>query len=624
MAGLPGSSVDLSYLEIGNSGEKDFTNSEATMMNMVTLRMVATLQLLKWDEECITEHWDVSQCFKHSDLKEQIFVNQPPGHEDPDHPASEWVWLLRKSLYGLKQAGHDWQALLDEICLSIGMKRCVYDPSTYVLWEGSKFVIMPVWVDDLFPTSNSRKLMDKVWGALSKRLTMKDLGPMKLALKMNIQVDKDFGLLKWSHAPYIIQMINDFDMSGCKPCDTPMDPNDQLIPEDGDISEEEKGQVKKIPFFELHGRLLWIHRCARPDISVALNIISKNLKYPSLKLWKKMKRLLRYLAKDPHKGIVVHIEPGTTLDDFKGDLLKGWVDADWASCKATRHSRSGGIIKFLGGVIDWFAKMQSTIATSTTESENNGLLAIGKVLIWLRHLVHELGLSPEKETVVSIATTVRDCSDHPYVGDPALRCGLKPVRVMCDNSGAVQLARSGTLSSRTRHYDIHKFKVHEWQKLGFLNVSWISTTDEEADMMTKPLPRIPLEKFVSRTMGSPQQQNHFVKIGGRDEKKDKPVKPEPSVANPVKHYPIKRVTWGKVSIRTFSTRPREEKLAKANLKHLVSTQQQSKEYSSNVASDGPPKDSRRPPKSGKEQKHPLPPKSSKSSKPTGIPDELII
>jgi hypothetical protein len=45
-------------------------------------------------------------------LKLYIYLKQPAGFEDLEHP--DWVWKLEKAIYGLKQAGYEWNQTLDE------------------------------------------------------------------------------------------------------------------------------------------------------------------------------------------------------------------------------------------------------------------------------------------------------------------------------------------------------------------------------------------------------------------------------------------------------------------------------------------------------------------------------
>jgi hypothetical protein len=55
---------------------------------------------------------DVKTAFLNGTLDEGIYMCQPPGFEDQEHP--DWVWKLLKAIYQLKQAGCQWNKTLDD------------------------------------------------------------------------------------------------------------------------------------------------------------------------------------------------------------------------------------------------------------------------------------------------------------------------------------------------------------------------------------------------------------------------------------------------------------------------------------------------------------------------------
>jgi hypothetical protein len=106
---------------------------------------------------------------------------------------------------------------------------------------------------------------------------------------------------------------------------------------------------------------------------------------PSELHWAVVKRILRYL-----NGTLDH---GLSICASKDNTLHGFSDSDWAGCPDDRKSTTGYLI-FLGpNLISWCSKKQLTVARSSTEAEYRSLTMAAAELVWLRSLLHELGLA---------------------------------------------------------------------------------------------------------------------------------------------------------------------------------------------------------------------------------------
>ncbi|KAJ0821761.1 putative RNA-directed DNA polymerase [Helianthus annuus] len=73
---------------------------------------------------------DVKSAFLHGVVEEEVYVEQPPGFEDPVHP--DRVWLLNKALYGLHQAPRAWYATLSTYLLENGFRRGLIDCTLFI------------------------------------------------------------------------------------------------------------------------------------------------------------------------------------------------------------------------------------------------------------------------------------------------------------------------------------------------------------------------------------------------------------------------------------------------------------------------------------------------------------
>lgn len=141
------------YVAMGNTqieGE-DFGETFAPTGKPSSLRpLVAVAAIQAWE----VHQMEAVTVFLNSDLHDEVYVEQPPGFVDPDNP--DKVWMLLKSLYGLRQSPKLWQDDVKAFLISIGFEQCEIDPCIYIRKSPSSDVFTAVYVhvDDLAITGN--------------------------------------------------------------------------------------------------------------------------------------------------------------------------------------------------------------------------------------------------------------------------------------------------------------------------------------------------------------------------------------------------------------------------------------------------------------------------------------
>ena len=249
-------------------------------------------------------------------------------------------------------------------------------------------------------------------------------------------------------------------MSDCKTCPTPaVDYGDEAVMRDQDLptSIADKKAVENLPFMELVGCLWWLAQMTRPDILVALQQASKWTTKPSMKLWRWLMRILKYLAGTTKIGL-------TFNKSIQGPALQAFFDAAFANEHECR-STAGWIMYMHGSLIGYETTTIKRVVLSSTEAECNAMMLLGKENIWQRRLYKELMGIQE----------------------------LQPTQVKGDNAASLLLLDSG-VTKRSKHFAIEWFKVKELVEEKEMEVEWVDGEHNLADFFTK---KLPTTRFIS-------------------------------------------------------------------------------------------------------------------------------
>ena len=134
---------------------------------------------------------DVKTAFLNGSIEHDIYMTQPKGFVDPDHP--EYVCKLNKSIYGLKQSARCWNQTLDSFLRANGYRKSGADTCIYVKSERKpngfiSFVILAVYVDDIIPVSNDVDMLNAEKESLCREFEMVDQGEIHFVLGMSREV----------------------------------------------------------------------------------------------------------------------------------------------------------------------------------------------------------------------------------------------------------------------------------------------------------------------------------------------------------------------------------------------------------------------------------------------------
>ena len=148
-------------------------------------------------------------------------MKQPEGFEVG---GPEYVCRLKKSLYGLKQAGRVWNKKLHSVLLSMGFERTQSDHGLYIFQRDDIHIFLPVFVDDLTLAGKKGTNFDPFIEELSSHFKLCDLGPTTQLLGLEIHRDCTNLTLSISQRQFITNLLQDHGLQDCKPVSTPLNP----------------------------------------------------------------------------------------------------------------------------------------------------------------------------------------------------------------------------------------------------------------------------------------------------------------------------------------------------------------------------------------------------------------
>ena len=128
---------------------------------------------------------DVKSAFLNGIIKEEVYVEQPPGFEDCDHP--DWVYQLHKALYGLKQAPRSWYEKLSSFLISHGYVRGHVDTTLFIKKVDSDMIVVQIHVDDIIFGSRNPTLCDEFADLMHNEFEMSLMGQLNYFFGLQIK-----------------------------------------------------------------------------------------------------------------------------------------------------------------------------------------------------------------------------------------------------------------------------------------------------------------------------------------------------------------------------------------------------------------------------------------------------
>ena len=390
---------------------------------------------------------DIGNAFLNAPLEEEVYVTLPEGYHllvesgsvPPPEPAS--VWCLQACLPGLHQSGRNWQITKSNTLLQNKFIQSAHDPC--VFFNATRDILIGVYVDDDVIVCRDESAYNDVVLFLRKHYRVTDLGLLNYFLGVEVQYIHEG--IHLCQSQYIARLLERLQLTECNPAKLPMDPGVKA-----DMVCQSQKLQDDTEYRSVVGALLYAARWTRPDIAFAVSFCGRFASAPTTTAWAAVKHILRYLKGTPNVGL--------QYSRWSGNI-HGFSDSDFADDATDRKSVTGHVFFAGSCVLSWNSKKQEIIATSTTEAEYIALFSASQEAVFLGRMMAEL-----------------------------LASETHPVRISTDSNGALALSKNPVAHKRTKHIDVKYHALRERVARGLISVDRVCTTDNVADVLTKPLP----------------------------------------------------------------------------------------------------------------------------------------
>ena len=391
---------------------------------------------------------DVKSAFLNGTLEEEVYVKQPPGFISEKHP--HWVYRLDKAVYGLKQAPRAWYDTLTKHLLRNGFVRGTIDSTLFILHDKGNMLLVQIYVDDIIFGSTDENMCKRFSKIMSSEYEMSLMGELTYFLGLQVKQSSDGIFI--NQEKYVRDLLRKYQFDSTPSKNTPISAPLNLD------SDPNGKPVNTTVYRGMIGSLMYL-TASRPDIMFATCLCARFQSDPKESHMHAVKRIFRYLKGSPSLGL--WYPRGSGLD------LMGYSDSDHAGCKIDRKSTTGGC-HFLGGkLVSWTSKKQTSVSISTAEAEYISAASCCAQILWIKNQLLDYGVK------------------------------FSRTPIFCDNTSAIAISHNPVMHSKTKHIDIRYHFIRDHVMKNDIEIHFIPTDKQLADVFTKPLDEKTFKHLIS-------------------------------------------------------------------------------------------------------------------------------
>ena len=405
--------------------------------------------------------------------------------QSPSDMSSDYVWLCRSACYGAPDSGRLWAMMLNSIMIDeLGMMQNKYEPC--IFWKGqvgaemqrnpsagttadtagteaepstrthdstveNGWIIVTCYVDDLLCVGTESKV---AWfkSEFEKHAKFGEYGKADTFVGLAISQDPQ-GRVKLSAPGLIHRMTERFKeyTAGRYAKKIPAVTGRTF----NRATDDEFAAAKHFPLPHIVGACLFLTQWCRPDCAAVTAMLSCHMQRWSMDHADAAIDLLMYLEKTSNEGIAFGYDP-----DPPG-VLAAWADSDLGKDE-TRRARTGVVVKYEGGPVDWISSLQDCNVDDITSAEIKAASKGTKRLLSVYNITRQIGGRMKPRTI------------------PILFGDNMAAITICNNPGA--------MGNRIRHLELSTFFVRDMVMSSRIVYKYMKSAKMRADILTKNCP----------------------------------------------------------------------------------------------------------------------------------------
>lgn len=441
----------------------DFNDTFAPVTKPTTLRAVLAVAT---KYSCLLFSGDVETAFLTAKMDCEVWVRMPPFWGPAGKPivttfTPPITCMLLKGVPGIPQGSRLFYETFALHLTTLGFEPAPADSCLFTAASVKERHAVLLWVDDFIFMCENSATFDWFMQGVRKKFNVPTCGPLTSFLGMNIVRDIPGRYLFFSQESSVRVLLERARMTDCNPTTVPCSPG--AVFSKSDCPTDASSNRSTSEYRSIIAMANFISCWSRPDITFVVNKLCKFMSNPGEEHWKMLKHLLRYISGTKSHGVFYSFSSTS-------QLVHGYTDSSFADCPDTSRSTIAYVFFYGGAILSWYSKLNSYVTTSTNHSEYNALSAGAKEAEWFVSLFSTI--APE-ETIV-------------------------PIPIMVDNSGIVSMVFNPVDHQSNKHVKVACHYTRELTAGRVIVPLRIPTTENIADVFTKPLSAALFSSFVSK------------------------------------------------------------------------------------------------------------------------------